>query len=323
MATGVEVRTRVPGGGSGECRPQPAALVRVRGRDRRQHHGSHGRDDRQRRRPVHPGRARWQRLHPAVAARRLHARVRRVPDYGRPTGRYVRPPPPVPDRLGRLHGDVRRLRHCPIAGRADRLPRVAGFVRGADDPPRIRDAQRGLRRRRDDQGLRRLWSDDGSFDPGGAHSGRRAGGGQSVGDRMATGVPHQRADRHRRVRRRSQSAAQDGRASGYPSRHRGDGADRCRVDRDHLPADPGPRRRVASLDLRFARRWSDTARRIRTVGASPSRRSVDRARLAHQPQLHERHPRRARLLRSVRRPPAMRLAVRAARRALLTGPCRA
>ena len=88
------------------------------------------------------------------------------------------------------------------------------------------------------------------------------------------------------------------------------------------PLIQGRCRRVACLDIRFARCWSDTARRIRSVGASPSLRSVDRARLARQPQLHERHPRRARLLRRVRRPAVVRLAVRATRRALLTGPCR-
>ena len=37
---------------------------------------------------------------------------------------------------------------------------------------------------------------------------------------------------------------------GNPSGHRRDGADRRRADRDHLPADPGPRRRVARLDVR-------------------------------------------------------------------------
>ena len=274
METGADVGTMVQPDGLARRqrrraagRPQPAALVRLRGRDRRQHHGSDGRDDRQHRRPVDPGRARRQRLHPAVAARRLHARVRRVPDHRRPPGRHVRAPPAVPDRLGRLHGDVRRLRGRPIDGGADRLPGAAGFVRGADDPPRIRDAQRGLRRGRDDQGVRRLRSDDGSLDPRRADPGGCAGGGQSVGDRVATGVPHQRADRHRRLRRRGPGAAADGRSSGDPPGHRWDGADRRRTDRDHLPADPGPRRRVAGLDLRLARRRSGAARRVRGCGS--------------------------------------------------------
>ena len=105
--------------------------------------------------------------------------------------------------------------------------------------------------------------------------------------------------------------------------HRRDGPDRTRADRDHLPADPGPRRRLASLDVHLARRRSGTARRVRAVGAPPSRRSADRARTAGQPDLHERNPRRARLLRRVRRTAAMRLTVRPARRGLLTDPRRA
>ena len=249
---------------------QPAAVVRLRRCNRRQHHGSHGRDDRQRRRTVDPGRARRQRLHPAVAARRLHARVRRVPHHRRPARGHVRPPPAVPGRLGRLHRDVRCLLGRPLDGGADHLPGAAGLVRGADDPSGVRDAQRGLRRGRDDQGVRRVRPDDGSLDPRCADPRGRAGGGRSVGDRVAAGVPDQRAGRHRRVRRGGPGATANRRASRDALGHRWDAADRRRADRDHLPADPGPHGRMARLDLRVARRRSGAARSVRAVRAPPS-----------------------------------------------------
>ena len=245
---------RADDGDTPPAAPQPAALVRVRGRDRRQHHGSHGRDDRQRRRPVDPGRARRQRVHPAMAACRLHAGVRRVLDHRRPSGRHVRSPAAVSDRLRRLHADVRSLLGGPFDGGADRLPSAAGFVRGADDPPGVRDDQGGLRREGDHQGVRRLRAGNGPLDPGRPDPGRCAGGGQPVGDRMAAGVLDQRADRHRGVRRGYPGATADRRPSRDPPRHRRDGADRRRSDRDHLPADPGPHRWVAGLDLCLARR---------------------------------------------------------------------
>ena len=63
-----------------------------------------------------------------------------------------------------------------------------------------------------------------------------------------------------------------------------------------------------------------TARRVRDVGAPLPRRSADRTRAAGQPDLHERNPRRARLLRRLRRSAAVRVTVRPARRGILPDP---
>ena len=57
--------------------------------------------------------------------------------------------------------------------------------------------------------------------------------------------------------------------------------------------------------------------------APPSRRPADRASAAGEPHLHERDPRRPRILRRVRRAAALRLAVHPARRRVLTDPRRA
>ncbi len=82
--------------------------------------------------------------------------------------------------------------------------------------------------------------------------------------------------------------------------------DWIRADRDHLPADSGPHGRLASVDLCHARGRGGAARRVRGVGAPPARRSADRPSAAGQPHLHERDPRRARLLRRLQRSAAVR-----------------
>ena len=103
------------------------------------------------------------------------------------------------------------------------FPGAAGRVRRADDPAGVRDAQRVVRRRRNEQGVRRLRPDDGPFDLGCADPRRRAGGGEPVGHRLAAGVPDQRTDRYRRVRGGRAGAAANRCPSWNPARYRRDG----------------------------------------------------------------------------------------------------
>ena len=98
--------------------------------------------------------------------------------------------------------------------------------------------------------------------------------------------------------------------------------DRTRADRDHLPADPGPRGRLASLDVHHARRRSGAARRVRDVGAPPHGDPLIEPGLLANRDIHERNPRRARLLRRLRRTAAVRVAVRPAGRGILPDPRR-
>ena len=204
--------------------PQPAALVRVRGRDRGQRHGSDGRDDRQRRRPVDPAALGGS----ASTLQWLSAGYTLAFAVFLITGA----------RLGDMFGR-RRLFLIGSAGFT-----VMSAACAAAPSPSVLIAFRVL------QGafgalmipqgfgmLKEVFAEDemakvfGAFGPmmglsiaRRADPRRRAGRGEPVGDRLAAGVPDQRADRHRRVRRGRAGPAADRRAPRNPARHRRDGA---------------------------------------------------------------------------------------------------
>ena len=123
--------------------------------------------------------------------------------------------------------------------------------------------------------------------------------------------------RNRRAHRRTAVAAPDCLQAADAARPRGDDAHRPRLGDAHLPADRGPRRGLARVDLRDARRGHAAPARVRSLPAPSPRGAADRTRPAPQPGVHRRDHRRARLLRHVRRAAAHRLAVLAARRAVL------
>ena len=93
---------------------------------------------------------------------------------------------------------------------------------------------------------------------------------EPVGDRLAAGVPDQRADRPRLVRARPPHAAPRRQPRRPEARHRRRLAHRPGPRRDHLPADPGPARGLAGLDVRPARARSGAAVRVPGVGAAPA-----------------------------------------------------
>ena len=230
------------------------ALGRGGRRAGRQRHGSARCHDRQRRRPLDPSRPRRRRGDTAVAERRLHPGVRRAADRRRAARRHLRPPPAVSRRLGGLHAVLRRFGSRADHRRAHRLPRPAGGLRGADDPPGLRLDEAGLRRRRrTGQGIGSVRSGDGRADARRADPRRRAHRRQPLGYRVASGVPHQRPDRRGDAASRDPFAAPRRHSSRRQARHRWRRARRPGAGRDHLPTHPGSDRRLARLVLRDAR----------------------------------------------------------------------
>ena len=201
----------------------------------------------------------------------LHADVRGAADRGRAARRHLRAPAAVPDRLGRLHRDVGGLRRGPVTGARDRVPRAAGRVRRAADPPGVRDAQGGLPRARDAEGVRDIRPGDGPVGDRRADPRRRADRRRPVGDRLATRVPDQRPGRPVRADRRGAGAAARRLAPRRPARRPWHDARRTRTGGGHLSADPGPRGRLAGVDLRDAGCRDRAAGRVRRLRAAAAR----------------------------------------------------
>ena len=297
----------------------PLALGRPRHRAHRRDHGSPRQHRHHHRRADRPPRARRRHHRHAMVGRGLHARLRRVHDRRRSPGRRLRPSPHLRHRHRRLHAVLDRVRPGAVARRAHRHPRAAGRLRRPAHPAGARHDQDGLPAQGDGRRLRRLRPDHGPRRHRRADPRRMARLRRSARHGLAHDLPRQRAARSRRPAGRAALHARVEVAHAGQARPARRGPHQRRVAGPHLPAGPGPRARLAGLDLRPDGCGDRAARRLRRRRAPVRRARADRAQPAAQPCLHLGPGRRHRVLRGLRRPAAGRLAVPAARAALHPG----
>ena len=236
--------------------PQPLALDRVRRRVRRQHHGPPRRDDRQRRRPVHP------RTTSAAAPTPSSGSAPATPW----PSRCCSSPAPgwaTSSAAGGCSSSARPASRCspPPARSPPTSASLIAFraLQGAFGALMI---PQGF-------GLMREVFDDDEFGKATGLFGPAMGlpmlaapilagalvDAEPVGHRLAAGVPDQRADR--RSSRFALALRTLPRGASHPGMKldvTGVWLDRPGARRHHLPADPGPARRLARLDVRPARR---------------------------------------------------------------------
>ena len=172
--------------------------------------------------------------------------------------------------IGGFVGRVGAVRARPVAGRADRRARAPGR-RGRDHGAAgLRPDPRAVRRRGSAEGVRRVRPGDGPGRGRRAARRRRARQPQPARHRLAGDLPRQRADRPARDRGRPAvpapvRAGRPGRAARRAERRARDG----RRLRARVPADRGPRARLAGVVVRAARRRRRRARRVRLAPGSP------------------------------------------------------
>ncbi len=306
------------------CRPRraarvPLALDRPRDRARRRDHGSARQHGHHHRRPDRPRRARRRHVDDAVVGRRLHPRVRRPHDRRRASRRHLRPSEGLHRRHRRLHARLDGVRARAVAGRAHRVPRPPGRVRRAADPAGPGRHQDRLPAEGDGRRVRRVRARDGPGRDRRADPRRLARHRRPARHRLADDLPHQRPARRRRPARRAAVHAGVALGEPHPPRPGRRRPHQLRGAVPDLPPRPGPRARLAAVDVRPHGRRPRAHRRLRRGRAPFARHADDRAEPAAQPRVHVGPARRARVLRRLRGARDGHVAVLPARAALLAG----
>ena len=166
-----------------------------------------------------PGRRRHR---PPVAGRRLRTHLRRPPAGGQPARRPLGPPADVPARHRTVRAQLGHLRLRTRREHAARRPARPGRLGGHGRPHRALPHRRRVRRPAAGPRARRLRHGHGRGRRLRPADRRAADPPRHRRLRLAVDLPGQRADRHRRPRRRAAAAA------GHPGRHPAPGRRRDR-----------------------------------------------------------------------------------------------